>query len=51
VAAKTDSSAAARRDADKTALYRGYGAGCYRFVDTFGRLGKPLIKLITYVSD
>jgi hypothetical protein len=37
VAAKTDSSAAARRDADKTALYRGYGAGCYRFVDTFGR--------------
>jgi hypothetical protein len=55
VAAKTDGSTATRRDADKTALYRGYGAGCYRFVpltvDTFGRLGKPLMKFITYVSD
>jgi hypothetical protein len=57
VAAKTDGGAAARvrRDADKTALYRGYGTGCYRFVplsvETFGRLGKPLMKLITDGSD
>jgi hypothetical protein len=32
-----------------------YGVGCYRFVpltvETFGRLGKPLMKLITDVSD
>jgi hypothetical protein len=55
VVAKTDGSAAARRDADKGALYRGYGAGFYRFapltVETFGRLGKLLMKLITDVSD
>jgi hypothetical protein len=55
VAAKTDGGAATRQDADETALYRGYGAGCYRFVpltvETFGRLGKPLMKLITDVSD
>jgi hypothetical protein len=55
VAAKTDGGAAARRDAAKTALYRGYGAGCYRFVpltvETFGRLGQPLMKLITDVSN
>jgi hypothetical protein len=51
----THGGAAARRDAEKTALYRGYGAGCYRCVplnvETFGRLGKPLMKLITDVSD
>jgi hypothetical protein len=55
VAAKTDGGAAALRDAAKTALYRGYGAGCYRFlhltVETFGRLGNSLMKLITDVSD
>jgi hypothetical protein len=55
VAAKTDGGAAARRDAAKTALYRGYGAGYYRFVpltvETFGRLGQPLMKLITDVSN
>jgi hypothetical protein len=55
VAAKTDGGAAAQRDADKTALYQGCGAGCYRFVpltvETFGRLGKPLMKLVTDVSD
>jgi hypothetical protein len=55
VAAKTDGGAATRWDADKTALNRGYGVGCYRFVpltvETFGRLGKPLMKLITDVSD
>jgi hypothetical protein len=55
VASKTDGGTAARRDAAKTSLYRGYGAGCYHFVpltvETFGRLGKPLMKLITDVSD
>jgi hypothetical protein len=55
VAAETDGGAATQRDADKTALYRGYGAGCYRFVpltlEALSRLGKPLMKLITDVSD
>jgi hypothetical protein len=30
--ATTDGGAAAGRDAEKTTLYWGYGAGCYRFV-------------------
>jgi hypothetical protein len=49
-AAQTDGAAAARRDAEKTTQYRGHGPGCYHFVpmtvETYGRLGKPLMKLI-----
>jgi hypothetical protein len=53
-AAQTDGSAAARRDVEKTSHYRRYGAGCYHVVpltvETYGRLGKPLMKLITDVG-
>jgi hypothetical protein len=53
-AAQTDGSAAARRDVEKTSQYQRYGAGCYHFVpltvETYGRLGEPLMKLITDVG-
>ena len=55
VAATTDGGAAAVRDADKSSQYRRYGAGCYRFipltVETFGRLGKPFMDLVTDVAS
>jgi hypothetical protein len=52
--AQTDGGAAARRDVEKTSQYRRFGPGCYHFVpltvETYGRLGKPLMKLITDVG-
>jgi hypothetical protein len=52
--AQTDGGAAARRGVEKTSQYWRYGPGCYHVVpltvETYGRLGKPLMKLITDVG-
>jgi hypothetical protein len=52
--AQTDGGSAARRGVEKTSQYRRYGPGCYHVVtltvETYGRLGKPFMKLITDVE-